>query len=266
VQAVTETARSLSESDLSRRIPVESTDEVGRLAATFNDMLDRLERAFATQRQFVDDAGHELRTPITIVRGHLELLEEDPEQRRETLALVLDELDRMSRMVNELLELAKAEQPDFLAPERVDLETLTTELHAKASGLPGTWLLEQSGHGQIVADRQRLTQALMQLAENAVRYAGSEQPIAIGSSLTDREARVWVSDRGPGIDSDEQQRIFDRFTRGKSGDREGAGLGLAIVKAIAEGHGGRVEIYSRPGGGSTFTIVVPATPQPRRVG
>jgi two-component system OmpR family sensor kinase len=257
VRAVTETARSLSESDLSRRIPVEGTDEVARLAATFNDMLDRLERAFTIQRRFLDDAGHELRTPITIVRGHLELLEDDPEQRRETLALVMDELDRMSRMVSELLELAKAEEPDFLAPERVELDALTRELHAKATALPGTWLLEQNGEGTIVADRQRLTQALMQLAENAVRHAGTEQPIALGSTLADGEARIWVRDRGPGIDPDERQHLFDRFTRGRSGDRDGAGLGLAIVQAIAEAHGGHVEVSSRRGAGATFTIAVP---------
>jgi two-component system, OmpR family, sensor kinase len=264
VRAVTETARSLSESDLSRRIPVEGTDEVGLLAATFNAMLDRLEHAFATQRRFLDDAGHELRTPITIVRGHLELLEEEPEQRRETLALVMDELDRMSRMVNELLELAKAEEPDFLAPEPVELGPLTKELHAKASALPGTWLLEGSGDGVIVADRQRLTQALMQLAENAVQHAGSEQPIGIGSALANDQARIWVRDRGPGIDPEEQQHLFDRFSRGRSGDSDGAGLGLAIVKAIAEGHGGRVEVDSRRGAGATFTIVLPGQPRSER--
>lgn len=257
VRAVTETARSLSESDLSRRIPVEGTDEVARLAATFNDLLDRLERAFLTQRRFLDDVGHELRTPITIVRGHLELLDEDADQRRETLALVMDELDRMSRMVNELLELAKAEEPDFLSTESIDLETLTHELHAKAAALGGSWVLEQAGEGMLVADRQRLTQALMQLAENAVRHAGSKQPIAIGSAFADGHARIWVRDQGPGIDPDEQRRLFDRFTRGRGDDRSGAGLGLAIVKAIAESHGGRVEVESRPGKGATFTIVVP---------
>jgi two-component system OmpR family sensor kinase len=261
VRAVTETARSLSETDLSRRIPVDGTDEVAQLAATFNEMLDRLERAFATQRRFLDNAGHELRTPITIVQGHLELLEEDPEPRRQTLALVMDELDRMSRMVNELLELAKSEAPDFLAPEPVELATLTHELHAKASALPGGWVLEQSGEGVLVVDRQRLTQALMQLAENAVRHAGTEQPIAIGSALADGEARIWVRDRGPGIDPDDQPQLFDRFTRGRGGEREGAGLGLAIVQAIAEGHGGRVEVESRRGAGATFTIIVPAWPQ-----
>jgi signal transduction histidine kinase len=163
----------------------------------------------------------------------------------------------MGRMVSELLELAKAGEPDFLAPERVELGALTRELHAKATALPGAWLLEQSAEGTIVADRQRLTQALMQLAENAVRHAGIEQPIALGSALAVGEARIWVRDRGPGIDPDEQQHLFDRFTRGRSGDRDGAGLGLAIVRAIAEAHGGRVEVSSRRGGGATFTIVVP---------
>ena len=112
--ALGDTARSISETDLSRRIPVTGNDEIAELARTFNAMLDRLERAFATQRAFVSDASHELRTPITIVRGHLELLGDDPEERRETVALVTDELDRMSRFVDDLLLLARAEREDFL--------------------------------------------------------------------------------------------------------------------------------------------------------
>jgi two-component system, OmpR family, sensor kinase len=109
VTALTRTARAISETDLSRRIPVRGRDEVAQLAATFNEMLERLERAFGSQRRFLDDAGHELRTPLTIVRGHLELLEDDPVERRETVALVMDELDRMGRIVNDLLLLAKRE-------------------------------------------------------------------------------------------------------------------------------------------------------------
>ena len=111
VAALTRTARSITETDLSRRIPVRGRDEVAQLAATFNEMLNRLERAFGSQRQFLDDVGHELRTPLTIVRGHLELLEDDPEDRRETLDLVMDELDRMRRIVNDLLLLASASNP-----------------------------------------------------------------------------------------------------------------------------------------------------------
>jgi signal transduction histidine kinase len=118
VKTVTESARSISGGDLSRRIPVSGHDEIGLLAQTFNDMLARLETAFETQQRFVNDAGHELRTPITIVRGHLELLEDDPEDRQATLALVMDELDRMARIVNDLLILAKWEQPDFLCSFR----------------------------------------------------------------------------------------------------------------------------------------------------
>ncbi len=143
VKNITETARSISGGDLSRRIPESGHDEIGVLAETFNDMLTRLETVFERQQRFVDDAGHELRTPITIVRGHLELLEDDPRERRETLALVMDELDRMGRIVNDLLTLAKWEQPDFLAPSEVDLDTLMDDVLAKASALRpslrGSW-------------------------------------------------------------------------------------------------------------------------------
>ena len=135
LRTLDETARSISETDLTRRIPVSGNDEIAELARTFNAMVDRLDRAFASQRAFVSDASHELRTPITIVRGHLELLGDDPEERRETIALVTDELDRMSRFVNDLLLLAKAERQDFLRIEEVELGALTDELLEKATGL-----------------------------------------------------------------------------------------------------------------------------------
>lgn len=260
VKTLTRTARSISESDLSRRIHAQGHDEIAELATTFNHMLDRLESAFATQRRFVDDAGHELRTPITIVRGHLELLDEDPAERKKTVALVLDELDRMSRIVADLLQLAKAEEPDFLTLAPTDVAELTDEVHAKAGALaPCEWLLEERATGIVLADRQRLTQALVQLAENAVQYGDEQEPIAIGSSLADGELRLWVRDRGSGIPEQEQERIFERFARGGGGRRsDGAGLGLSIVKAIAEAHHGRVEVRSQPGSGATFTLVLPA--------
>jgi two-component system, OmpR family, sensor kinase len=259
VAALTRTARAITGTDLTRRIPVRGRDEVAQLAATFNQMVGRLERAFASQRQFIDDAGHELRTPITIIRGHLELLEDDPAERHQTLALVVDELDRMGRIVGDLLLLAKREQPDFLDLATVEVGTLTEELHAKAAALAQReWVLERAGRGVIVADRQRLTQAVVQLAQNAVRYSDDHQPIALGSMVADGEARFWVRDRGPGIPPEERGRVFERFRRGTGPHRsEAAGLGLAIVKAIAEAHHGRVELASRPGAGSTFTIVIP---------
>jgi signal transduction histidine kinase len=264
VRVLTDTARSISEADLTRRIRVSGHDELSRLAETFNDMLDRLEDAFRTQRRFADDAGHELRTPITVIRGHLELLEDDPEERRETLALVADELDRMNRIVDDLLLLAKAEQPDFLSLDTVDVERLTDDVLAKAQALGiQEWRLDGRGKGRIVADQQRLTQALMQLAENAARYAPGDGVIAIGSAVRDGEARFWVRDRGPGIEPEDRERIFTRFARGPASRRrsEGAGLGLSIVEAIAQGHHGRVELETEPGVGSTFTLVIP-TDQP----
>jgi signal transduction histidine kinase len=258
VGALTRTARAISETDLSRRIPVQGQDEVAQLAATFNDMLDRLERAFATQRRFVDDAGHELKTPLTIVRGHLELLDEDPRARTETLALVLDELDRMGRIVDDLLLLAKREEPGFLDLATVEVGGLTDEVLAKVQALaPRDWVLEQRGRGVIVADRQRLTQALVQLAENADRYSHESRAVSLGSDVVDGVARFWVRDRGAGISLEDQRRIFERFYRGGVRRGEGAGLGLAIVRAIAEAHHGRIELESAPGAGSTFTLVLP---------
>ena len=259
VTRLTQTARSISETDLSRRIPVEGHDEVAQQAATFNEMLDRLERAFESQRQFVDDAGHELRTPLTIVLGNLELLPEDPRERQETIALVVDELERMSRIVRDLLLLAKREQPDFLELDTVELGALTDELASKAEALaPAGLEVESRGHGIVVADRQRLTEAALQLAENAARHGDGSTPIRVGSSVSNGTARLWVRDEGRGIPLDEQDSIFERFRRADDErGSHGSGLGLPIVKAIAEAHGGRVELDSLPGEGSTFTIVIP---------
>jgi signal transduction histidine kinase len=228
-------------------------------------MLDRLERAFASQRRFADDASHELKTPLTIVRGHLELLEDEPRARAETLALVTDELDRMGRIVEDLLLLARREEPDFLALETVDVGVLTDALLAKAGALANReWVLDVRGQGVIVADRQRLTQAMVQLAENAARYSVTGRPIAIGSLVSGGEARFWVRDQGPGIAVHDQAAIFERFRRGGGpGRSDGAGLGLAIVKAIAEAHHGRVELETSLESGSVFSIVVPVDqPQP----
>jgi signal transduction histidine kinase len=265
VTRLTRAARSISETDLSRRIPVEGRDEVAQQAATFNEMLERLEHAFELQRQFIDDAGHELRTPLTIVLGNLELLPEDPVQRQETVDMLTDELERMSRIVHDLLLLAKREQPDFLELATVEIGALTDELASKAAGLsPRRWLVESRGQGIVVADRQRLTEALLQLAENALSHGGKDGPVWLGSTVSDGTARLWVRDAGVGIPQGEQTAIFDRFRRAASVTRsQGSGLGLAIVKAIAEAHHGRVELESEPGSGSTFTIVIPVD-QPKR--
>src|SRR5690606_33794363 len=153
VRLVRQAAAEISEEDLTRRIDVPGNDDVAALAEQFNGMLDRLQDAFDVQRRFIDDAGHELRTPITIVRGHLELMGDDPEERREVVRLVTDELDRMARIVEDLLLLAKAERPDFLHYERVSVEELTIDIDAKVRALgEREWRLEEIGEGPIRAD------------------------------------------------------------------------------------------------------------------
>lgn len=134
VRMVRQTAEQIGESDLTRRLKVSGHDDVAALAHTFNHMLDRLENAFTTQRRFLDDVAHELRTPITVIRGHLELMDDREDEREATRALAVDELDRMSRIVGELLLLAKAERPDFLTLGETDLTDLVVDVGAKARG------------------------------------------------------------------------------------------------------------------------------------
>jgi two-component system OmpR family sensor kinase len=269
VRKLTDTARSISESDLTQRIEVRGGGEAADMARSFNAMLDRIETVFRTERGFIHSVGHELRDPLTICRGHLELLGQDPEERQVTVAIVMDELDRMGRIVDDLQVLAEAEHPDFLRREWIDVQLFTHELVAKASALDSRqWTLDQAPEGSFFADRQRLTEALMNLAHNAVQHTELDDTIALGSSLTAEDARFWVRDTGAGIPVPDQGRIFERFKRGTGAQRlyRGGGLGLAIVKAIAEAHGGRVELESRLGEGSRFTIIVPREPRRGVVG
>jgi two-component system, OmpR family, sensor kinase len=260
VRLMTEAAISISDTDLSRRIPPTGDDEISALAGAFNAMLDRLESAMVSQREFVSDAGHELRTPITVIRGHLELMGVDPADRAQTLALVNDELARMTRMVDDLLLLAKAERPDFLVLRPVHLQDLANEMMAKIVALgPRDWACETRGDGVTLADRERLTQAVMNLADNAVVHTQSGDRITLRLNVGRQAYRLSVSDTGSGIPLAEQDRIFDRFARGRNERRRssGAGLGLSIVQAIAEAHRGTVEVVSEPGEGATFTLVLP---------
>lgn len=264
VADVAATAQGITETDLSGRIDVPdgSGDELADLSRSVNAMLDRVETGVAAQRRFVDDAGHELRTPITIVRGHLEVLDPtDPADVRETVALVDDELDRMNRIVSDLLLLAKAEQPAFVQPRPVDVAALTTEVVSKVGGLGDRqWVLEHVADLDAVLDPQRVTQAVVALADNAVHVTSPGDRIGLGSRLTGDELRFWVADSGPGVAAEDRERVFERFGRGQAGARrtDGAGLGLSIVSAIAVAHGGRVALDSVPGHGATFTLVLPA--------
>ncbi|MFG1622084.1 sensor histidine kinase [Kribbella sp. NPDC049227] len=260
IRQVRATAEQIGESDLRRRIEVVGNDDVAQLARTFNTMLDRLEDAFVAQREFVDNAGHELRTPITVIRGHLELMGDDPRDRAETKALVLDELSRMNRMVDDLLVLATTERPDFLETGEVNLTELVVEVIAKARPLADrVWRVDETADATIVADGQRLTQALMQLVSNAVRHTTTGDRIALGSRLSGDHVLLWVADSGPGVRASDRERIFERFARGNDQRRTGgAGLGLAIVRSIAQAHGGDVRLADGPGG-ARFELTLPLT-------
>ncbi len=265
LQSLTEAARNISESDLTQRIKIKGNGEVVELAATFNDMMERLEQAFTNQKQFINDLGHELRTPITIIRGHLELMGNDPQEQDETLALVMDELDRMTILVNDLLLLAKSEQPTFLHLESISLDLLMTELYAKAQAIaPRQWQLEGQldvvGDCQIYGDRYRITQAVMNLVHNATQHTHPNDRISLGAAITDTEVQIWVEDTGEGISPEDQPHIFKRFSRGQNHQirvSDGSGLGLAIVQSIVHAHGGSIRLQSNLGTGSTFTVVLP---------
>lgn len=257
-----ETAQSITDSDLSRRIDVQGDDELADLGRTFNSMLDRLDDAFVSQRRFVDDASHELRTPITIIRGNLEVMGDDPQERAATVALVTDELDRMTRIVNDLLDLAKVEQPDFIQPEPIDLAEFLEELVSKATALDERpWLIEATDYVVFEADRHRLTQAMMNLLQNAADYSPEGRPVHVGGRLRWGTVRLWVRDEGEPISEENRKKIFGRFSRVESGPRstKGAGLGLAIVNAIAWAHGGSATVDADDSG-NTFTITVPVEP------
>ena len=262
LRTLRETADEITDSDLSQRLPEVGNDDITALTRTFNRMLDRLESAFVGQREFLDDAGHELKTPLTVLRGHLELLDVgDPEEIAETRELLLDEVDRMSRLVGELIVLAKSDRPDFVSPRPVDLTGLTVDVLAKARGLGDrTWTLDETASVTVPVDEQRLTQALLQLCDNAIKHTGPGDVVALGSSYDGSTARIWVRDTGPGVGPGDREQIFERFGRSAVLDHdEGFGLGLSIVRAIARAHGGTVSLEDEEPHGARFVIALPVT-------
>ncbi len=266
LRTLEETARDITTTDLSRRIPEQGNDDITALTRTFNLMLARLETGFTEQRRFLDDASHELKTPLTVVRGHLELLDVgDRDEIVETRDLLLGEVDRMARLVGDLIVLAKSQRPDFLALAAVDLGQLTTSLLAKARGLGDRdWRLDANATGSIVVDQQRLTQAVLQLADNAVKHTRPGDTIALGSSLHTGTARVWVRDTGSGVPEHQRATIFERFGRGDVHPAdEGFGLGLSIVHAIVTAHGGAVAVTDAEPSGARFELILPTEEVPR---
>lgn len=263
LQNLTATVRSINQTDLSQRIAVRGTDELAELATTFNSMMDRLQTSFTSQRNFINDAGHELRTPITIILGHLEVMGDDPDEQQETHELVIDELHRMSRIVNDLILLSKSDRPDFLRLQPLELVPFTQALFVKSQALAQRdWRLTIQGAGEMIGDPQRLTGAIINLVNNAVQHTNDTDSIELGLKIGDRQVQFWVKDTGEGIALADQARIFERFARVDSQFRhsEGAGLGLAIVQAIVKSHGGHVELVSQLGQGARFTLILPLQP------
>jgi signal transduction histidine kinase len=263
-----ETAERITATASAERIPVRGHDDVSELAVTVNDMLDRLDGAIEAQRRLLDDVGHELKTPITIVRGHLELLDPaDPAEVEEARELAIDELDRMASLVGDLTEMARIGTPAELEPVDTDVAELTAAIVAKARAIRGAEVLEGPvAEVRAVVDPGRITQAVLQLAQNAVTHGGGTFTIGSLSDAATGEIRFTVADRGPGIPESQQARVFERFGRtGQGRGASGSGLGLAIVEAIARAHGGRVELASTPGFGAAFSIVVPAERSADRV-
>lgn len=254
-------AARITATDLAERIPVSGNDDLSDLTRTVNGMIARLEAAFAGQQRLLDDVRHELSTPITIIRGHLELLDaSDPADVAQARAVALDELDRMARLVADIAALADAERPAMHRPTRTSVSRLTRDVHGKLRVLPGhDWELASVATGTALLDPARITQAWLQLADNAAKFAPDGSRIRVGSERADGDVVFWVGDEGPGIPDEARERIFERF--GRASDARGvagSGLGLAIVLAIVRQHGGRVDVESAPGRGALFRMVLPA--------
>lgn len=260
IRQLRETAESINLTDLSARIPVAGNDDVSDLARTVNSMLARLELSVDEQRHLLDDVRHELKTPITIVRGHLEVMDtNDADDVEATKEIGITELDRMSRLVDDI-DLLAAVEGDQYAIGVVDVDELTARVGELVMVIPShEWSVTGSGVGVVEADADRLVQAWLQLADNASKYTAPGSAIEIGSAVDARgAARLWVQDHGPGIAPAQRENIFRRFDR--AGARRtvgGSGLGLAIVDAIARAHDGTCRVTDTPGGGATFTIHLP---------
>ena len=254
-----ETAERVSGQALDERLPIVGRDDVSELARTMNDMLDRIDASLGAQRKLVSDVRHELRTPITIVRGHLELMDPaHPDDVADTRELTMDELDRMSSLVQDLSEMAALEGRPELRPEPTDVGDLIDQIVRKARAIDGAAVSRRSSVTLVAdVDPGRITQAMLQLVQNAVTHGGGQ--IEIGSRVTSDALELWVRDHGPGVPEDAKQKVFDRFFRG-SESTSGSGLGLHIVGAIAGAHGGTARVHDASGGGAVFVLSIPLSP------
>lgn len=268
LETVTQVATQITQADdLSRRIPVAATaeDEVSRLIRAFNQTLERLEKLFATQRRFLADVSHELRTPLTVIKGEVGLMRLTNELDEESLHSIEKEVDRLSRLVGDLLLLAQAESGQLpLELKPVELDTILLEviqqMQVLASGKVNL-RLEEIDQVIVNGDRDRLKQVILNLVSNAVNYTPAGGEVRLWLGKIDSRACLKVEDTGPGIPSEDLPYIFDRFYRGdpsrKRTESSGFGLGLSIAKWIVDRHGGQIEVESQVGKGTRFTVLLP---------
>jgi two-component system OmpR family sensor kinase len=290
IDRITQTALEITRTeDLSRRIEqIGPQDEVGRLTTTFNEMLERIDRLFRTQKRFIGDVSHELRTPLTVIRGNLDIVRRSEavapagaarrqpaagpreELLEESLAAIEQETDRMARLINDLLLLAQADAGVPIRREIVEVDRLLLDVYAQEQALADgiDFELTEVDSGHVTGDPDRLRQLLLNLVDNAIKYTPAGGRVALALTRENGWVRVDVADTGVGIPPDDLPHIFDRFYRvekTRSRKHGGTGLGLSIARWIADAHGGHIDVESEMGEGTTFTIWLPATDEAQDV-
>jgi heavy metal sensor kinase len=271
VSQITRAAAAISEQDLSRRLPVGASDELGRLATTFNYLIARLEGAFDRQRRFTADASHELRTPLSIIRAVTSqklMRHREPEEYEEALWQIDEAAGYMAKLTAHLLVLARADAGQVtLETERLDLGELLEHVASQVEEVSRRPISVRSNRPvPIVGDPMRLTELFLNLLENATKYTPPEGSIDIEVNHQNEQATVVVRDTGVGIPEDHLPHIFERFYRvdkARARDEGGTGLGLSISRWIAKAHGGTIEAKSKPGEGTVMTVTLPAAEERR---
>lgn len=269
LESVTQTALRITRADdLSRRISYQGPpdDEVGQLIHAFNQTLQRLEELFNTQRRFLADVGHELRTPLTVIKGNVDLMQRFGETDEESLSSIENEVDRLTRMVGDLLLLAQAESGKLPLDNRVvELDTLLLEVLNQMNVLARDKVQLHLGdidQVQVCGDQDRLKQVLMNLVGNAINYTPPGGMVTLGLEKEAGQSILTIQDTGQGIAEEDLAHVFERFYRGeksrtRSRDGKGFGLGLSIAYWIVRNHGGRIEVESTEGAGTTFSVWLP---------
>ena len=265
---IADMAATLSASNLSNRINIAGTkNELKDLASVINSMLDRIERSYNSQKQFVSDASHELRTPIAVIQGYVNMLnrwgKSDPEVLEEGISAIAQETESMKDLVENLLFLARHDKKTLMMEvARFDALEVAEELHREAAMVTpeDTFALSPSDSCMIDADRGMIKQVMRILCDNAVKYTPKGGTVTIGVKAEPEWCTLSITDNGPGIPAEELPKIFDRFYRSDSARKAesgGHGLGLSIARIIVMAHGGKLKVRSKPGAGTTFFVVLP---------